>query len=656
MHIESIRIENFRSFSDETIPFNPYTCLVGSNGSGKSNVLCALNIFFRETAHLSADAGTLDIEDFHLKDTTKPVRITVTFSDLSAEALSEFSAYVRHGKLIITAEAVFNPATQQAEIKQHGQRLAMAEFKEFFGGDKKSISELKKIYETLRASYGDLPPPGTKDAMSEALKAFEAANPDKCVLIPSEDQFYGFSKGSNKLAKFVQWVYVPAVKDATHEQVEGKNTALGKLLARTVRAKANFDEQVTRLRDELKAQYQILLDSNQSVLDGLSASLQSRLAQWAHPKASLKLEWRQDGERSVRVEEPWAHIIAGEGAFEGNLSRFGHGLQRSYLLSLLHELAISDGDASPKLILGCEEPELFQHPPQARHLASVFSSLSNKNAQIIVTTHSPHFVSGEGFEDVRMVRKCDQRDLSRVGFVTFDQLATDYASATGETLRKREGALAKIHPALQPQLNEMFFTRKLVLVEGLEDIAYITTYLQLLGRWDEFRAKGFHVVSTNGKSEIIQPLLIARRFGIPTFTVFDSDAATIANDGSGRKEKHIRDNNALLTILNAATENAMPTTDHWGADFVMWHGDIGKTVADELGTEVARFRGEADALYGQAGSLKKNPLHIGAVLSLAWDENLKSPSLIRLCDTILNFSEALEEATPGNTERELLRA
>jgi len=45
MKIESVRIENFRSFKDETIRFDNYTCFVGANGSGKSTVLNALNVF-----------------------------------------------------------------------------------------------------------------------------------------------------------------------------------------------------------------------------------------------------------------------------------------------------------------------------------------------------------------------------------------------------------------------------------------------------------------------------------------------------------------------------------------------------------------------------------------------------------------------------------
>ena len=45
MKIVSVRIENFRSIEDATIPLNDYACLVGPNGAGKSTILTALNVF-----------------------------------------------------------------------------------------------------------------------------------------------------------------------------------------------------------------------------------------------------------------------------------------------------------------------------------------------------------------------------------------------------------------------------------------------------------------------------------------------------------------------------------------------------------------------------------------------------------------------------------
>ena len=85
MKIASVRIENFRSFKDSTIQFNDFACLVGPNGSGKSTILIALSVFFREYENIPTNLHQLGIEDFHRKNTNKPIKITVTFKDLSSE-------------------------------------------------------------------------------------------------------------------------------------------------------------------------------------------------------------------------------------------------------------------------------------------------------------------------------------------------------------------------------------------------------------------------------------------------------------------------------------------------------------------------------------------------------------------------------------------
>jgi putative ATP-dependent endonuclease of OLD family len=635
MKIESVRIKNLRSFADVIVPFNDYTCLVGPNGSGKSTILCALNVFFRETENASTDLSELDREDFHQKNTSEPIEITITFSDLSVEAQQDFSHYYRQEKLIVSAVATFSEETGKAEVKQYGQRLAIPDFKKFFiaVGDNAKVSELKDLYAGIRNTISDLPLPGAKDSMISALHQYETQHPERCQLTPSLDQFYGVSRGANILAKYIQWIFVPAVKDAATEQVEAKDTALGKLLARTVRAKTNFEEAVNQLRTEMQSQYQKLLDKNQDVLKEISTSLKARLTEWAHPEATLKLEWRQD-QKSVRVEEPLASIIAGDGDFEGELARFGHGLQRSYLLALLHELASSDDTNAPRLILGCEEPELYQHPPPARHLSAVLHNLSKANSQIIVSTHSPLFISGEGFEDVRFVRKDTQHKRSNVMYMKYTDIAQAISSATGEDPIKPTGMLAKIHQALQPSLNEMFFATRLILVEGLEDVAYITAYLNLLSKWDEYRRIGCHIVPVNRKSEMLKPLVIAKHMRIPTFIVFDADSD---EHDQVKSAQHAKDNKALLTLVGKATENPLPTASVWGRGFVMWHSNIRAVAKEEMGaTDWQTYQTAADSQYGHAGNLGKNALHISASLVLAWNAGKRLPSLERLCGEILD--------------------
>lgn len=649
MKIQSVRIENLRSFEDETIVFDDYTCFVGSNGSGKSTVLTALNIFFREKENSVVDLTKLSEEDFHNRDTSKIIRITVTFTDLNEKAQQDFSHYYRQGKLIIFSEAKFDSDSQLAPVIQYGQRMGIPDFKPFFKAEdeKKLISELKKIYEGFKEKFSDLDSATTKPTMIEALRKYEVDHVKLCEPINSDAQFYGFSGGVNLLSRHVQWVYVPAVKDASSEEQEGGSTALSQLLKRTVRATINFTKGIEEIHSKAKQSYQILLDSNQEALNGISKSLQKRLTDWAHPGVSLRLEWQQDPDRSVKVDPPLAGIITGEGGFEGKkLARFGHGLQRSYLLALLQELAGIEDENNPLLILACEEPELYQHPPQARHLAAVFQKLSKQNSQIIISTHSPYFVIGKDFENVRLVRRETTNGCSQVKKVSMEDLSSTIEKARGDPYTiDTSGEIPKIHQILQPAVNEIFFTPVLILVEGLEDVAYIATYLSLMEKWDEFRRFGCHIVPVGGKFNLIIPYTVAQLMAIPTFIVFDSDGQ-VTNPSA--KSKHEKNNLTLLKLSGIKEPEAFPADNFWRDNLTIWHSEISEVIDGEMATEEKEkweaIKNQIHDKYGRVGNLNKNSLFIADTLSEAWKQNIKSSSLEKLCNSILDFASDVDQS------------
>jgi putative ATP-dependent endonuclease of OLD family len=635
MKIESVRIENFRSFKDETVFLDDYTCLVGPNGGGKSTVLCALNVFFRESENSSTDVVNLSAEDFHQKITDEPIRITVTFVDLNARAQEDFKGYFRQGKLIISSIATFNPGSSRADVKQFGQRLGMEEFRPFFAASEGGVvvAELRKAYATLKGTYSDLPAASTKDAMTEALHAYEADREKQCVPIQSEDQFYGVSKGANRLANYVQWVYIPAVKDVTTEQSEGKATALGKLLARTVRLKLKFDDVIRELQERTEVEYRGILDKHQGALSDIEKVLSDKLSVWAHPSASVKLSWQKDAQKSVQIAPPTARTTAGEGAFEGDLARFGHGFQRSYLLALLQVLAgYGAQEEIPRLILGCEEPELYQHPPQSRHLAGVLEQLSSQDAQVLICTHNPAFITGKGFESVRLVRFRPGAKASACKRLTFEEVAERLAKISGDKPIKPEGMAAKMHQVLQPGINEMFFTRSLVLVEGLEDVAFITSWMLLSGRWDAYRQKGIHLVPVGGKGHLPQALAIAQGLEIPVFTIFDADG-----HDEKHKDLHKRDNERLLGLLALDQSKPFPSAILWGKRYAIWPKTMSDAIDSEIPAEkLAAFENKANAIHGDAGSLQKNGLQIGSKLQLVFDEGIRPQALEKLCELILS--------------------
>src|SRR5690606_22982356 len=161
-------------------------------------------------------------------------------------AKQDLSDYVRQERLVVTAKAEFDEGTERAEVKQFGNRLGMTEFKVWFEAEKakQSASELKQIFANLQSKWPDIKRATAKADMANSLNEFESSHPEQCSLIPSEDQFYGVSKGANRLAPHLQWVFVSASKDFSEEAEESKNSALGQLLSRAIRAKVNFSEKV----------------------------------------------------------------------------------------------------------------------------------------------------------------------------------------------------------------------------------------------------------------------------------------------------------------------------------------------------------------------------------------------------------------------------
>jgi putative ATP-dependent endonuclease of OLD family len=370
-------------------------------------------------------------------------------------------------------------------------------------------------------------------------------------------------------------------------------------------------------------------------LDDVSSSLQNRLASWAHPNLSAKVLWKQDSDKSIKVEEPFAYIRIGERGFEGDLSRFGHGLQRSYLLALLQEIALIDDVNAPNLLMGIEEPELYQHPPQAKYLAETLIELSEKGAQLLLCTHNPLFIPGDNFDKIRIVREYGDPSQTKITSISYDELSRELSSV-GEHQLKESGMVARLYPSLNPIMNEMFFCKVLLLVEGQEDIAYITSYLMLTGAIVEFRKLGCHIVPADGKNKLIKPLALAKLLKIPTKVICDADT-NISN--MNEVNMHKKDNRAILNLQGHNEESEWPSGHIIKENLCCWQTNMTETIKAEFGEDWQKYRDKTSAFYNNARNLEKNPLAIAKTLDFAWEDGKKSTTLIGLIDRIISFAQ-----------------
>ncbi|PHS23568.1 MAG: ATP-dependent endonuclease [Robiginitomaculum sp.] len=585
-----------------------------------------IKCFFWKPRKFNNRYKKLSEEDFFKKDTKKPIEIKVTFTDLSPDAIEDLGHYVRDGKLIVTARAEFNGDT--AEVKQYGTRLGIKAFAPFFDASK--VAEQKSIYKDLQNKFSDLPNWTTSSAKAEeAIHEYENTHKELLTEIKSFSQFYGAAKGAGKLEKYIQWVYVPAVKDASTEELEGKNSAVSRLLARAVRSKVTFDEKIATLRSKTLEEYKTLIASENGALEELSSSLEARLQSWGNPRARIQMDWSHD-EGKFKIEEPMAKVSTGEQGFLGSISRLGHGLQRSYLISLLHELASLNDEGQATLVLGIEEPELYQHPPQARHLSHVLQELSGKNSQIIAATHSPYFVDGKGFETVRLIRR-NEEDQAYACSTTFEDLANDEGEYTGKAPIKPTGMRANLDPLMQPMIAEMLFTDKLVLVEGLEDRSILSSWIVIRGMEKRFREKGISIIPVNGKSYLLRPAIVASRLEIPVLMVFDADGDCDENNLVNNRV----DNSRNIKWSGGEGIDDFPTTDHISSNLIVWPNNIQSSVFSAISKDVLEAaKDKAREACGHIKSLDKNSVWLHEVLCIADEEKWDMSILDTACEHI----------------------
>jgi hypothetical protein len=429
---------------------------------------------------------------------------------------------------------------------------------------------------------------------------------------------------------------VPASKDVTEEGEESKNSALGQLLLRTVRSKVNFSDKLADLRKQTNDAYKDLLTGEQQALDTISTSLKTRLSQWAHPSIKAEVKWKQDPEKSVKIEEPIAGVQIGERGFEGELSRFGHGLQRSYMFALLQELNTLSDENAPTLILCIEEPELFQHPPQARHLASTLMELSSSNSQVMICSHSPLFIPKNSFANVRIIKEEGQPCYSINKQLSYKGLS-DLLASIGSKPIPTKGVVAKLYPFLSPSINEMFFCKVPVFVEGIEDVAYIKTYLDLTNLFDDFRRFGCHLINADKKSNLLEPLAVVKLLKLHAYVIFDFDTNVTKDE---HITQHKNDNKKLLAIQGHEKQDAWPDAHVIESNLWGWKTNMGIGVQHEI-LNWEKFYNEACLEFGNAAGLHKNPLAIARTLEIAWEAGEQSISLKKLVNQIIAFAKSI---------------
>lgn len=535
MRIATVTIDNFRSIKTVTCSFDAVTTFIGPNGAGKSTVLRALEWFF------NGNKGALDQQDVHADATENLIRVRVDFEGLTDADHSALGQ--KYGGPEVTSFTVWKTWSDGIE-KITARALAYSPFEAIRAAA--SATEKRRLFKDLRESDTalGLPTAGNAAQVDIAMDQLERQHPDRLTAAEvSDTHFFGFNS-QGKLADLFDYVFVSADLRAEAETSDSRDATLGRILQHAL-DRASLNSEVEELTAGYARSYDILTQQHLSPqLKMISTKISEQVAEYS-PGREVILSARAP---AVKPQLPRIEATVTDGWISTPIGQQGHGLQRTLLLSaltVLSRLTRADEGAG-QMLLAIEEPELFQHPTQARAFASVLRSLANNaqsSVQIAYATHSPHFVEPLHFDQIRRVTsiklvksKCA---ATRITSASIDDVVADLRGfLDAKNIQRR------FSQTCLKCLPEALFAEAAILVEGDEDAAV----LQGLGDHpNDLALQGIAVTPVSGKSNMLLPFAILKRLGINTLMVADND--------SGCRDRMLKNGRCEEDILKAERDH-----------------------------------------------------------------------------------------------------
>jgi len=474
VRITRVHVKNFRCLRDIEFRMEPLTILLGPNNSGKSSVLRALEFFF--------DSGArLEPEDFFCgADPEEPCVVEVEFGELDEQDKTTFRRYLLSGDRIRVQKICRRGDAGRTETEPHGIRNLPSDLPDWLNAERAGDY-------TTRASVAGLP------------EDFRAQLPE-----------------SGRISK---------------QQIE--EAQLGRIVNDILAKMAASNEDFQRLQAQVGQMLDALSDP-----DGEARQEITAIEQQIERELS---DWAVDVDISV-VPPDMSEIfrlgteVSVDDGVRTDMARKGHGLQRAMILALLRVWAgtIATSSEEPQEIVprkksassywAIEEPELYLHPQAQRRMLGALREIAAAiGEQVIITTHSSFFVDMELYRAICVMERPDRE----AGAIVLQCEDEPFDASEANDARR----LFNLTYWLNPDRNELFFARKVVLVEGHTEKAALPIVAQRLGVWDD----AVSVVACEGKHNIRTFMRVLNGFGIKYCVVHDADTGNASEEAENAR-------------------------------------------------------------------------------------------------------------------------
>ncbi|NER95570.1 MAG: AAA family ATPase, partial [Symploca sp. SIO1B1] len=377
MKLEAVSIQNFRSIQDVTLEdCGEFNVIVGKNNAGKSNIILAINAFFKslnEGKFIILNPPIGELIDYHNYSLEAPISITVFFQlfpdemdgliqdirDESPQAKILIDYIEPELRLAVTVE-VINAPDQFAYI----QKMVLCKSKSLMTSDKEFVFSILNIY--------------PRDA-KKLVKDFSRLAEYDIIDILKSDAIDFASKNTSLPIYAINLI---------------KQISETKVLYLNERRKSIEEFEASELlKFKLRrGEAQKLRTIQDTVSDFLGVDID------VFPT-----------ERKILGEDPEAELDVDQSLVQVN----GAGIREALRLILDYELNKPD-------ILLVEEPEIHLHPALETNMMRYLKTIGQE-CQVFITTHSTNFLDTAEMQNVYLASRNNATTIQRINVEEAEQ-------------------------------------------------------------------------------------------------------------------------------------------------------------------------------------------------------------------------------------------
>jgi len=445
MYIESISLRNFRNFRAAKFQFlDGINTVIGENASGKTNLFQAIRILLDDSLPRNYR--------FYESDFNRKVEnwkghwiiLNVIFADLNTEEEVQAIAIMSTGQITSDTRGSFSVIFRpKHEIRKNLYNYSLKSDKNPDGLKEILKNITIEDYESISLGKGTI-------EISSDIDYLKYVGDFTNIVFPNPDDLLEDIYGTRinrdlNVQNEISCTYIKALRDVESDLKSYTNNPLLNLLKgleKTV-AKTEIDEIVDKIVD-LNEQIGTLKEIK-DVKNGIVKSITEAVGTTYAPNLEIKAELPSEIERLFQSLKLWV----GDSGNEEYIGRIWElslgGANLIYLSIKLFEFERLRKDRIANLLL-VEEPEAHIHTHIQKTL---FSNLSGKKAQVIVSTHSTHISSVSQVSRMNIVSRGNKEN---------------YVFQPSNNLEEEE--IIKIERYLDAVRSNLLFAKGVILVEG----------------------------------------------------------------------------------------------------------------------------------------------------------------------------------------------